>query len=392
MARGSKARSRGAAVAATLAAPFLLYLIARMIPAPLPPLDPMLAARQEMVRAIVPTHRIGADGVATARRAALSSPLAFEPAFLLARAAEQRGDLAGATGLMEEVRRRRANFVPARLQLAVYYGAAARFPEMFAEIDVALRLNAEARQAVVQELTRLIAMPDAREALADALARNPSWRSDFFAAAHGRSFTPADTLALYEAVRARNPAFRPALEYRLYLESLIRTGQVARARQLWLRSLPAELRARSQTLFDGGFTGAAAIPPFGWTLAQSELGRAEIVREGRPHLAVDYFGGRSQVLAEQIVALAPGRWQLRFAMRSDEGVSRAHIFWVVACYPSGALIDRSEVERLGQDYRRGSMAFTVPANCSGQVLRLVGEPGDISVPVSFQVGSVEVTR
>ena len=79
-------------------------------------------------------------------------------------------------------------------------------------------------------------------------------------------------------------------------------------------------------------------------------------------------------------------------LRSDEGIGGAHIVWMVACYPSGTLIERAEVERLGQDYQRGSMAFIVPTSCNGQVLRLVGEPGDISVPVSFQVGSVEVSR
>ncbi len=388
-----RARGIGAAIAATLAAPFLLYLIARMIPAPLPPADPLLAVRKTMFETVVPTRRVRDDELVAAGAALRQAPLAYEPFYVAARHAEQRGDIARATMLMEEVRRRRANFVPARLHLAAYYGQEERFRDMFAEVDVALRLNAEVRDTLLAEMTRLIALPDGRRELAAALARNPAWRRDFFTAAHGRAFEPAAALDLYNQVRARRPSFTPALEYRLYLESLVRTGQVARARDLWLTTLPPARRGSSALLFDGDFSGARALPPFGWVLAETEQGRAEMARDGRPHLRVDYFGGSNEVLAEQILALSPGNYRLEFAARSDEGVAGANISWVVACYPSGANLIRGDVANLNQNYQRRTMTFSVPAGqCNGQVLRLVGEPGDVSVPVTFQIASVGITR
>jgi hypothetical protein len=390
----SWARRRGAAIAATLVAPFLLYLIVRMIPAPLPPEDPVVAARKAMFESIVPTFRVRDREIALARRAGQASPLAYEPFFLLARAAEQRGDHQAAIRLMEEVRRRRANFVPGRLQLAAYYGATNQFRRMFDEIDVALRLNSDVREAVVAELTRLIAIPDGRDELAGALARNPSWRRDFFVAAHGRPFSPADTRALYRAVRARNPQLNATPEFRLHLEALVRTGQVARARNLWLDAMPPDRRQRHANLFDGDFSGQPAFPPFGWELAETEQGRAEIMRDGRPHLQVDYFGGSNEVLAEQVIALRPGNYRLTYVARSDDGVRGANLNWVIACYPSGAILSRTVVQNLGQNYQRRGIAFAIPASaqCNGQVLRLVGEPGDVSVPVSFQLGSVGIAR
>jgi hypothetical protein len=388
-----RARAIGAAIVATLAAPFLLYLIARMIPAPLPPADPLLAVRKTMFEAVVPTRRVRDDELVAAGVALSKAPLAFEPFYVAARHAEQHGDLARATMLMEEVRRRRANFVPARLHLAAYYGQEERFREMFAEVDVALRLNAQVRDTMLTEMTRLIALPDGRRELATALARNPAWRRDFFTAAHSRPFEPAAALDLYNQVRARRPSFTPALEYRLYLESLVRTGQVGRARGLWLDTLAPANRASSALLFDGDFSGTRALPPFGWVLAETEQGRAEMARDGRPHLQVDYFGGSNEVLAEQILALSPGSYRLEFAARSEEGVSGANISWVVACYPSGTDLNRVGVSGLSQNYQRGTMSFTVPAGqCNGQVLRLVGEPGDVSVPVAFQIASTRIVR
>ncbi len=387
-------RRKGAAIAATLAAPFLLYLIVRMIPAPLPPPDPVVAARKTMFESIAPSFRVRDREMAVARKAGQASPLAYEPFFIAARAAEQRGDYAEAIRLMEEVRRRRANFVPGRLQLAAYYGATNQFRRMFDEIDVALRLNADVRQAVVAELTRLIAIPDGRDELAKALARNPSWRRDFYTAAHGRPFEPADTAALYRAVRARNPRLNATPEFRLHLEALVRTGQVVRARRIWLGAMPPDRRQRNANLFDGDFSGDRAFPPFGWELAETEQGRAEMLRDGRTHLQADYFGGSNEVLASQVIALRPGPYRLSYAARSDEGVRGANISWVVACYPSGTILNRSAIQNLGQNYQRRVFAFTVPASaaCNGQVLRLIGEPGDVSVPVTFQVTSVGIAR
>lgn len=381
------------ASAATLAAPFLLYLIARMIPAPLPPADPMLAVRMTMFESVVPTRRVRDDELVAAAAGLRHMPLAYEPFYVAARHAEQHGDLARATTLMEEVRRRRANYVPARLQLAAYYGQQDRFREMFAEIDVVLRLNAQVRDTLLTQMTRLIALPDGRRELAAALARNPGWRRDFFAAAHSQAFAPADALDLFNKVRAHRPDFSPSLEYRLYLESLVRVGQVARARALWLNTLAPARRAGSALLFDGDFSGERALPPFGWALADTEQGRAEIARSDRQHLQVDYFGGSNEVLAAQILSLAPGSYRLEYAARSDEGVSGAKISWVVACHPAGVNLFRGEVANLGQSWQRRTLSFTVPAGqCGGQVLRLVGEPGDVSVPVTFQVASVGIAR
>lgn len=364
-----------------------------MIPAPLPPPDPELAARRAMYESVLPTRRVGDRELALARAGALSAPLGYEPFYLAARHAEQQGDVARATRLMEEARRRRANFVPARLQLAVYYGSADRFREMFAELDVALRLNAQVRDALLVEMTRLITLPDGRRELAAALARNPAWRRDFLNAASARAFAPADALALYEAVRAHRPSFTPSLEYRLYLESLVRVGQVSRARALWLATLAPERRARHAALFDGDFAGERALPPFGWVLASTAQGRAEMARDGRPHLRADYFGGSNEVLAEQIVALSPGTYRLEYAVRSDEGVAGANIVWAIACNPSGATIVRADIDNVGGAYQRRAFAFTVPAGgCNGQLLRLVGEPGDVSVPVAFEVASVRITQ
>lgn len=398
MRRGGRSftwRSRLPALAVTLAAPLLLYLIAGWGFGPIAPADPVPLLRLQVYQSLAPDSRIAPETQALARSAAREAPLAFEPFFIQARIAEQAGRLEEATQLMEEARRRRSNFVPTRLQLAAYYLRDARPADMFSELEIALRLNEDIRQAVLPEMAKLIRDPAAREALAAALANGPGWRRAFFDAARGQDIAPDDALALWNAVRARNPRGGAALERQLYVHALLEDGQAARARALWLASLPEAEQRRNALLFDGTFSGKPAQPPFGWELHQVDVGRAEMAGgDGADrYLEVNYFGGHNAVLAEQVLALAPGRYRLNFAAQSEEGVEAASLRWSLVCHGSGQEFARIPIENLRGQVQTLQGAFTVPATgCPGQRLRLVAEPGDISTPIALRIRAVEIVR
>jgi hypothetical protein len=46
----------------------------------------------------------------------------------------------------------------------------------------------------------------------------------------------------------------------------------------------------------------------------------------------------------------------------------------------------------GSGASRLATAFTIPAGCAGQTLRLVAESGEIASTVALQVSSLELTR
>lgn len=403
-ARGSGRRA--AAWAATAVSPLILYLIVKAVAgglspaaavalAALPPEDPTPTLKILGRASQLPTFRADDSTLPAARQGLAALPLSFEPFFVAARVAEQRGDLRGAIALMEEARHRRPSFPAVRMQLMIYYTKAQRFREAMAEVDVILRRNNELRPALLPELTKLIADPQGRDALARILATEPSWREDFFKIAGTRKVDPADARSLYERVRALKPGGDVRLERQFILQAQASSGDYAGARQTLLAAMPERQRAANRFLFDGSFSGAGAPKPFGWELEDLDIGRAEPARNGgRTYLDVAYFGGRAETLAEQMLALRPGRYTLRAIARSDNGISSGTISWNLSCLPSRSpVIGVLDLSPAGPADRRFAVAFTVPATgCPSQSLRLRAEPGDVAASVNLEVSGLEIAQ
>jgi tetratricopeptide (TPR) repeat protein len=402
---GRSSGRRIAAWAVTAASPLIAWLIvkaaaagfstaAAVALAPLPPADPAPMLKLQATLASIPTSKVTGDMQRTAQEGLATLPLAFEPFFVAARAAEQKGDLRRAIALMEEVRRRRYSYPAARMQLMIYYTKAERYPEALSEIDVVLRRSEELRPALLPELTKLISNPRGRAALATILAKGPIWRENFFAAAGARKLAVADARDLYERIRALNPNGDLLLERQLILQTQANSGDYGGARQTWLAGLAPQERAANRTLFDGAFRGVRAPGPFGWTFKDVDAGRAEPAKEGqRTYLDVAYFGGQNVVLAEQMLALPPGRHTLRAIGRSPNGITSGRLFWRLTCLPGGNPIGALDMTPAVASNRRFSAAFTVPGSgCPGQSLRLVAEPGDVATVVNLEVTDLEIGR
>jgi Tetratricopeptide repeat len=404
-----EARSTGRRVAAwtaTAASPLILYLIVKAVAAgvspaasialaSLPPADPTPTLKYLGRISQQPTVPVTGAILASAEQGLAALPLAFEPFFVAARAAEQHGDLRRAIALMEEARHRRPSYPAVRMQLMVYYTKAQRFREALDEVDVILRRNAELRPIMLPELAKLIADPQGRDALAAILATNPSWREDFFNVAGTRKIDPADARALYERVRALKRGGDVRLERQLILQAQASSGDYAGARRTLLAGLPERERAANRFLFDGSFRGLSSPKPFGWEFEDLDIGRAEPARNGgRTYLDIAYFGGRAETLAEQMLALSPGRYTLRAAARSDNGISSGTLSWNVSCLPSRSpVVGSLDLSRAGPAERRFAAAFTVPATgCASQSLRLRAEPGDVAASVNLEVSSLEIVQ
>jgi tetratricopeptide (TPR) repeat protein len=408
---GSQGEARGsgrrvAAWATTAASPLILYLIVKAVAAgvspaasialaTLPPADPTPTLKVLGRLSQQPTFGVTDATMRSARQGLAALPLAFEPFFVAARAAEQHGDLRQAITLMEEARHRRPSYPAVRMQLMIYYTKAQRFREALTEVDVVLRRNAELRPMLLPELTKLIADPQGRDALATILATEPSWREDFFNVAGTRKIDPADARALYQRVRALKPGGDVRLERQLILQAQASSGDYAGARQTLLAGLPERERAANRFLFDGSFRGLSAPKPFGWEFEDLDIGRAEPAKNGgQTYLDVAYFGGRAETLAEQMLALSPGRYTLRATARSDNGVSSGALSWNVSCLPSRSpVIGSLDLSRAGPADRRFAVAFTVPATgCASQSLRLRAEPGDVAANVNLEVSGLEIAQ
>ena len=392
---------RFAFILALLAAPLFLYLIVRTAvvglnppaAAGLPPADYAPVIGQLLPAFADPRVPVQPQIVAMAEKAALSAPLAEEPYFVFARRASDAGRLQEAVALMEEARRRHPNFLATRLLLMAYYGQSKRYPEALAEMEYTMRSSEGVRQIVLPELAKAIEDPDGRQALAGVLAKGPAWRGEFVNAALKRNVRPEQARNLLELVRARAPKLDSGPERSLYIQALVADGRVAEARSVWLESLPTNERERHRYLFDGAFTGRKAAPPFAWLMHDTDVGRGEIVRSGQSggHLEVSYFGGRNVTVAEQMLALAPGAYQLSFRAKSDSGVRSGQLYVRVACV-GGAEIGRIVVANPQAAYRSYQGTVRIPPGCSGHKLEVVAEAGDVAAAYSVQIADLRMVR
>lgn len=403
--RGGAASTTGWRVsfaAALIAAPVIAYFIVRTaavgvmpaLAATLPPSD-LSPVLRPMIRIVAdPRQRVPAAAVEAARAGALTLPLAFEPFVILAPAEERAGRLPRAIALLEEARRRRPNYLLTHIQLLAYYQAARRGPELLAELDFVLRRSEPTKQYVYPELARMMGRPGDRPTLAAVLASNPRWRRDFLAAAARLPIAPNDVQAVIDEMRRQRPGINVGPERNLYVQALARSGDFRRARALWLEAMPAPDRARHAFLFDGTFRETRSAPPFGWTYAGTDAGRAERSQaSGQPYLDISYFGGSDLVLAEQVLTLEPGRYRLRTRAKSDGSeVTSGSVLWNLTCTAGGASLLRLPLAGLRESYRSLEAGFQVPGGCPAQRLRLVGAAGDVAATIQMQLAGVEVVR
>ena len=394
------------ALVASLLAPLLIYWIVRSaalalpgVPAAfastsLPPAEYSLPMKMLVRASQNPKLTVSGGHVAQARSALLAAPLAFEPFFVAAKAEEQANRPGQALRLMEEAKRRRPTHTGTRAQLLIYYGRRARYASFLGEMDYVLRRSEAAQHRLLPEMVKLLAVSEGRRALAPMLAAEPNWRENFFAVAGNTKVNPDDAADLVALIRATKRRGDLGPENRFYIQALTSAGQYRRAREVWAASLDGSKRT-PDLVFDGAFRGSSAPPPFAWVLQDLDVGRATIAdpKGVDAGLDVEYFGGKDAVLAEQTLALTPGRYDLSFLARSEGETKYGSLSWRLSCLPSGQPLLDVAVAGLSAENKRFGGSFTVPGgSCPGQRLQLVAEAGDIAGAVSARISQLSVRR
>ena len=167
------------------------------------------------------------------------------------------------------------------------------------------------------------------------------------------------------------------------VDSLVKAGQYARARQLWASVSGA--RATEALLYDPGFSEAQAPPPFNWVLTSSAVGLAERQRGGGLH--VIYHGREDGALASQVVLLPPGRYRLT-STATGIGARNPGLTWFVQCVAT----QKEIALRALKDISAEGWLFAVPADCPAQRLQLIGVASDMPQAVDTTIRAIRLTR
>ncbi len=157
---------------------------------------------------------------------------------------------------------------------------------------------------------------------------------------------------------------------------------------LWLSLLPPETNAAFSWPFNPNFEDRQAPPPFNWRAH----GRLSLAEPGEG-LRLSYTGRGRQPLISQLMLIRPGAYRLTSQLSGDGQERGGALVWEVSCYPSGAVLGRTARAGFQGGPREVEAVFEVPTSgCEGQMLTLVGSPGEFPMRTRARVTSVSLAR
>ena len=253
--------------------------------------------------------------------------------------------------------------------------------------DSMLRADALARRGTMTSgLFKVIAGFGAddrtRPLLIDRLKIGSGWRGEFFRFANAATPSEADTAEMLLRELAKSPTKPVREEVAPLVRRMVALGAYDRALGL-SRDLLGNPRP-GIAVSDGDFKQfdlyderSLFRTPFEGELANTPGATAVVERPDDPEdgaLYVESNGARNGVvLASKIVTAPAGSRQLTYTMRSSDRAAPERFQWELTCLGDGsALIGGTAAEPLPSDEpQQRSIAFTVPAGCAYQQLRLV---------------------
>ncbi|WP_156460908.1 hypothetical protein [Sphingomonas sp. Leaf339] len=255
------------------------------------------------------------------------------------------------------------------------------------------QIDALARRQVQSKLTSKIfyaGLTDdpSRRAFAKLLARRPPWRSGFFA--NIRVNLPVNSyeqmeLFLNQLDRTNAPA--SAEERMTFIDRMVDSGDVRRARAYWFRSFNISSENQAQTPYDPQFRVVAArradapISPFDWAINQdmNQYISLRSTDEG-PALDIAPGSGDGTALISQTLMLAPGSHRIDTVVEGP--ADQAPAGWQLVCSQSNSALIRS-FARPGDEL--SGVTIDVPANgCSTQRLILTANGRIGARPISIR--------
>ena len=309
------------------------------------------------------------------------APLAAEPFLIKGALAQVEGQQEHAERLFLAARLRDPRSAAARYFLADRYLRTVRIAPALAEIAALSRLYSEARAQFGPALATFAKMPGGVPQLRRFFRTSPELEP-FVLADLAQDARNADLVLALWGRRPVDPKAPPPDWQAALIRKLNEHGQFAKAYATW--RLVAGIDRGAGTIFNPGFRKIPAPPPFNWDFAT-----AGGVVEPAPgdRLQVIYYGRQDALLAEQLLMLAPGRYQVRMDVSGPLGEG-GEIGWTLSCVPRPDAILRLPISRKG----RIAGKFGVPQNCPVQSFQLTALPGPFPQSQEFTIRGLSLIR
>jgi hypothetical protein len=327
------------------------------------------------------------------RRAAIAAlaraPLADEPFLIAGVAAIAAGRAGQGEALLEEARRRDPRQRTARLFLLDRYLRTNRIDEAGIELTALRGLVPGVAEALAPQLARMVRDERSGASLIRVLARDPGLQQAVLSSLAVGGGDPDLILRIARSTPATAPTPDGLPWQRQLLAMLVERGEIGRALGLWRTFAGLPAGPNEKAVYDGRFQGLPGAGPFNWSLYVGSAGVAE--RSRARALDVQFFGRETIDLASQMLVLRPGRYRLSFRAEGSAKGDDGRITWQVQCRGRPAVLIDLPLRDVTAAPRTVSGEFTIPGDCNGQSLRLVGLAGEFPSTQTASITDVAVT-
>lgn len=345
------------------------------------------AVRDDAMRAIGLAAARGGAVPVGAREAMLelarNAPLRPEPFLVEATVSATAGDGAKAEQLFSEAEARDPRSILAHYALADRALRTNHLTAALSQISMLVRLVPQAAASLTGPIALYARNPGTELVLRDFFTRSPAMASPVLAELAKDPVEADRAIAL-----SRNLA--PGADrgwQQTLVQTLVDHGEYAHALAAW-RKLNGV--APYSGLFNPQFRLMSALPPFNWSPWQDSAALVEGTPGGG--LKVVYYGRADALITRQLIALAPGRYQLAMSIgggplstaSSAYADQEASLAWRVICADGGAALGTLPIDSSG----RASLDFAVPAACRAQWLSLSGTASSYGEPVSLTISGL----
>jgi hypothetical protein len=336
---------------------------------------------------------------AEARRLLLKEPLSARAFSRLGQVSALKGDVAHADLMMEAAARRSLRDAPSQSWIFARALERGDEPAAMAAFDVLMRRRPDLFDAMVPAVLDLLErQPDARAALAARLALSPAWRPRFMTAYSRQAGNPQEVHAVLQALRETSAPPSDA-EMKIYMQRLLKEKSYVAAYVAWAQHQAggrADRLAADGGVNDGDFEDEPGLPPFGWTFRSGDGAAAQrgFSAEGSGGvLRASAVGGLARrTLAEQMLVLAPGTYQMTGRAWVRSGDPEGRFVWTLRCVGGAELASFEERGASRTGWKDFSVELQIPGGCPAQMLSLQARPGTSLAPTEVDYDRLAVTR
>jgi hypothetical protein len=335
-----------------------------------------------------------------AESALMQEPLNAHALRILGQVADAGNDAADASKLMQAAAHLSRHESVAVFWLMQKSREAKDFNATIYYADVLLRTQPNLSKYVLPMLAQLADDKQSLGALKAALARDPPWRPQFFAALPNAVTDPRTPLDLLLALRTSSTQ-PTSVDLNYYLRTLIAQKFYDLAYYTWLQFLTPEQLRDARLLFNGNFDAAPSGLPFDWDLSSGSGVTVDIVprpdKSGAHALLVEFLYGRVDYRSvTELVKLPPGNYQFAGKYKGQLAGPRG-LKWRVVCAEAAHSVGESPmITGLTRNWRDVTFGFTIPpTDCRAQYVRLDLDsrmPSEQLVSGSLLFTELEISR